>query len=427
MRIVRYGTEICHKGESSLEPKAVCARMFGEFQISCAGIKINSGRSYRAWPMLAYLVFHHDRMIARDELIRIFADGDRLSDPANFMRLTIHRIRRVLDPIGAVLGKELIVTRNGAYGWNPEVPLALDTEEFEAALRSGEGAEDPQEKLYSYRQAFELYTDDFLSQLSGESWVAPAAAYYRELYFNAVLSAGEMLIGGGLGRDAAGICRSALRFDPLHEPLSRQLMLALVAARDYAGAVETYKALSKRLYDELGVSPETETREVYQKVMSRMGGSIVSPEELAERLREESPGMGAMVCDYEDFRRFYQAEARSAARRGDAVHIAIVTVTSKSGFPMSELVLRNTMTQLEQHIRKSLRLGDVAAACSASQFVLMLVQANFENSEKVLERIAAGFYRDHPHTAAYLQYAVLPIEPLDEQAVRAQAAEAGKI
>ena len=398
----------------------VCARLFGEFQISCGDIRIGSGRSYRAWPMLAYLLLHHDRMVARDELMRVFVDEDRTSDPANFMRLTIHRLRRVLLPIAELFDKDPIVGRNGAYGWNPEIPLTLDTEEFERAIRSGDEAETPQEKLFYYRQGFELYTDDFLPQIAGDAWAATDASYYRELYFNAVMRSAELLVDGGLSRDAAAICRSALRFDPLYEPLNRQLMLALTAARDYGGAVETYKALSKRLYNELGVSPEAETREVYQRAMSRMDGSIVSPEELAERLREENPGLGAMICDYEDFRRFYQAEARSAARRGDAVHIAVVTVTSKSGFPLSDVVLRNAMEQLESHIRKSLRLGDVAAMCSASQFVLMLLQANSENSERVLERIASGFYRDHPHTAVFLQYAVLPIEPLDERELRGQ-------
>ena len=29
--------------------------------------------------------------------------------------------------------------------------------------------------------------------------------------------------------------------------------------------------------------------------------------------------------------------------------------------------------------------------------------------------LAAGFYRAHPHTAAFLQYVILPIEPLIER------------
>lgn len=400
-----------------MKTKVVYARFFGRFQMTCGSVSISGGRSYRAWPILSYLAYHHGRVVTYDELIRLFSDMDRISDPAHFMRVTIHRIRKILEPIVNEIGGELIVTRQGAYSWNADVPLVLDTEQFEAALRACDGSNETQEKLRACHEALELYRDDFLSGLSGDAWVTPLAAYYRERYFDAALTASELLVVNSRGRDAEDVCRRALGYDPYHEPLNRQLMRALIAAQDYAGAVEVYRALSQRLYDELGVLPDAETRRVYQMAAGRAGSGAVTPEEITAQLREENPSAGALVCTYEDFRRFYQAEARSAGRRGDAVHIAILSVTAKSGDSLSERVLRNAMEQLEQHIRRSLRLGDVAAACSASQYVLMLLQANLENSEKVLERITRSFYREHPHTPAILRCAVLPIEPLDEYAM----------
>lgn len=398
-----------------MDNHTVHIQMFGNFLISCGETRIDGSRSYRAWPALAYIVFYHRRTVSHDELIRLVCIGDRAADAENVMRFTIHRIRKILEPIGKALGMELIITGPGYYGWNQAVPLEMDAERFEAEVRQGNGAEDRLEALGHYRTAADLYTADFLARLSQNSWVLPVASYYRELYLHAAQETAALMLENGMGRDAAEVCRRALQFEPFHEPLSRQLMRALIATRDYAGVSDAYKSLSKQLYEELGVQPDEETQTVYRDALKHMGDPAILPETIKEQLKEENPAGGAMICDYAQFRRFYQAEARSAARRGDAVHIAILTVEGKRGAPLSAAVLRNTMDQLEQHIQKSLRMGDVASSCSASQFVLMLYQANFENSAKVMERMTASFYRAHPHTSAYLQYVVLPIDPLIER------------
>ena len=390
-------------------------RMFGSFLITCGDLRIDGSRSYRAWPALAYLAFYHGRTVSHDELIRLVADGDRASDAENVMRFTIHRIRKILEPLSDVLGKEIVITGPGWYGWNPEVPAEIDAEEFERELRAAEASgEDRKAALGHYETALELYAAEFLARFSRHAWVLPIAAYYRELYFHAVKEAGAMLLEDGRSREAAEHCRRALRFDSFNEELSRLFMRAMIAQRDYAAVSDAYKDLCKRLYDELGVEPDGETEAIYRDALKHMGDAAVTPEMIKSQLSEENPSKGAMICDYAQFRRFYQAEARSAARRGDAVHIAVLSVAGKSGAPLSRAVLRNTMDQLEAHIQKSLRMGDVAASCSASQFVLMLLQANFENSAKVLERMTASFYRAHPHTSAFLQYVVLPIDPLIE-------------
>ena len=69
------------------------------------------------------------------------------------------------------------------------------------------------------------------------------------------------------------------------------------------------------------------------------------------------------------------------------------------------------MKNLLDQIRYSLRRGDVVAPCSVSQYIMMLPQANYENSCMVMDRIIPTFCRQYPHSPARLQYAVLPMEP----------------
>ena len=69
------------------------------------------------------------------------------------------------------------------------------------------------------------------------------------------------------------------------------------------------------------------------------------------------------------------------------------------------------MENLQELIRFSLRRGDVAARCRVSPYILLLPQANYENSCKVCERIIKGFCRQYPHSPAQLHYSVQPLEP----------------
>ena len=69
------------------------------------------------------------------------------------------------------------------------------------------------------------------------------------------------------------------------------------------------------------------------------------------------------------------------------------------------------MENLQEQIRNNLRRGDAASRCSASQYILMLPHANYENSCMVCERIIRAFTRQYPHSPAELHYSVQPLEP----------------
>ena len=64
-----------------------------------------------------------------------------------------------------------------------------------------------------------------------------------------------------------------------------------------------------------------------------------------------------------------------------------------------------------QELRTSLRKGDIAARCSVSQYILMLPQANYENSCKVCERIIRAFARRYPRSPACLHRSVQTLGP----------------
>lgn len=86
-------------------------------------------------------------------------------------------------------------------------------------------------------------------------------------------------------------------------------------------------------------------------------------------------------------------------------------MADKDGGELPKRSLDRVMENLQDTIRSSLRRGDVACQCSVSQFLLLLPQANYENSCMVWSRVVKAFARQYPHSPAVLRVTVHPLEP----------------
>ena len=396
------------------EDRVVKIRMLGEFLLSWGDITVSarSSRSYKIWLFLAYLLYHHDRMLTREELLELLDDdSDRNSDPVRMLRNIRWNARRTLEPISDALDKELILSRGGDSGWNPEVPAELDVERFEALCAQADGCGDPETRIGLLRQALSLMQGGFLEQFQGDFWVSQLAAHYQSRYVDIVLETLPLLLEAGCWQEAADLSRAAIRTEPYHEPLYRFLMRSLMGMENYREADTVFQTLREKL-SELDILPDEASQTLYQELLHYVGDRSISPDLIRERLREQSRPTGALICDYATFRMFYQVEARSADRRGDAIHIGILSVAGRQGKELSDRSLRKAMENLKKSIQETLRVGDVAASCSASQYIILLVQANFENSRMVCDRVVRHFRLFHPHSPAEIVPTVLPLEPL---------------
>ena len=397
-----------------MSDRTVRIRMLGEFLLSWGDVTVSArgSRSYRIWLFLAYLLYHHDRMLSREELLELLDDDpERNGDPLRMLRNIRWNARRTLEPLSDALDAELILSKGGDSGWNPEVPAELDVERFEELCARADGCGDPAERIALLRQALSLMKGGFLEQLQGDFWVSQMAAHYQSRYVDIVLETLPLLLESGCWREAADLSRAAIRTEPYHEDLYRYLIRSLMGMESYQEAEAAFQALREKLA-ELDILPDGETQSLYQELLHYVGDRSISPDVIRERLREQSLPTGALVCDYPTFRMFYQVEARSADRRGDAIHIGILSVSGREGKELSDRSLKKAMDQLRTAIHETLRVGDVATRCSASQYILMLVQANFENSRMVCDRVVRHFRLDHPRSPAEVIPTVLPLEPL---------------
>ena len=263
-----------------------------------------------------------------------------------------------------------------------------------SSLRSGAaeetGKREPEARLRAYQAAVGCYRGDLLPRLSGEIWVMPLETYYHGLYAGAVSSAIEILEDCGRTEELAALCRQAVKIEPYKEEFYEHLMGALIENGDNREAMAVYDDMSEMLFSDFGVMPGETLRELYRQASRTVNDHTLSMDELRMQLQENSAG-GAMLCEYDFFKILYRMQARAVARMGIAVHICLLSVTAKDGSALARRSLDGVMEKLPPLLRGNLRRGDVISRCSVSQFVIMLPQANYENSCMVAERLTGAF------------------------------------
>lgn len=387
-------------------------QMLGQFTLRYGDRSISDSddRSRRVWSLLAYMLYNHGRSFAQEELIHLYwSNGEKSADPGNALKSIFHRIRTALDKLQPGLGRLLIRRKAGRYFWNNAMPLSLDIEDFEAHFHAAEAAGDDDVRLAEYQAALALYAGDPLPRMTDEIWTIPIVAYYHSLYTRAAAGAIELLEKQERTAEAVALCRRAIHIEPYQEDLYEHLMRGLLRTGDMKGAMSVYEEMSEQLFAHFGVMPSETLRTLYRQATRTVNDRTLTMDEVCSQLAEPAPHGGAMVCEYDFFKILYRAEARSIARNGHSANICLLSVSGKDGEMLARRSLDPAMNNLQVLVQNNLRRGDVIARCSISQYIILLPQANYENSRMVADRLVSAFYRRYPHSPARLRYTVQPL------------------
>ena len=142
--------------------------------------------------------------------------------------------------------------------------LEIDVTEFLALQAAGD-----QDSL---AQAAELYRGEFLAGLETGSepfddWLRQARSWYGEQIETTLQKLLTLQEEAGALESAIRTAKRLLALDPLREDMHRWLMRAFAAAGHRTSALATYDACRNLLHEELGVSPEPETEELYRSLL----------------------------------------------------------------------------------------------------------------------------------------------------------------
>jgi predicted ATPase/DNA-binding SARP family transcriptional activator len=235
-------------------------------------------RTQKAASLLAYLAFHSASQSRATLIDMLWPDAPPDIGRRNLSN-ALFFIRHVLEPPGVPPGTVLLADR-ASVRLNPAA-ITVDVAAFENDLSRAE-AEDcgATERLTRLLRAVERYEGTLLPGFY-EEWVPPEALRLESLFVQGALQLIPLLLNAGRPEAALTYAQRAVRADSLSEETTQCLMKALVACGQSGKALRAYRALKKRLLEEMDVEP----CESLQRLARQLGrsGSASRNRMLADR------------------------------------------------------------------------------------------------------------------------------------------------
>ena len=248
-----------------MEP-SLLIHLLGCFEIQYPGDKdelpqpLLMPATLKSQSLLAYLIVHRRQPHSRDHLAELFW-GDRPERKARrSLSTALWQIHRCL------CRDDFLLCTPASVQFNPETPLWLDVQAFEA-----EAARPAPASLHA---AVDLYRGDFLNNFY-DDWVI-SERYRLESIFLDVL-ARLMAAREALGDYSAALAtaRQLLYRDPLREDAHRMVMRAHCHLGQRHAALSQYRSCQRSLREELDAEPMAETQALYRAILD--GRFVCSP------------------------------------------------------------------------------------------------------------------------------------------------------
>lgn len=369
----------------------------GKFTLSEGEHLLNDDilRSDMLKKLLIYILTHREHPVTIQELSEALWHEDETDNPAGALKNLMYRLRNIMKTTFG--NTKFIITSPGAYCWNPEIEVTLDVEEFERFAKQAKRADSEQEKIENYEKALEYYQGEFMDNALDRHWAVTLSTYYHSMFLTMTKELAELYFKAERYQEMERICTNGLRFDRVDEQLHCYYIKALIRQNKFELAMKNYEEAVKILYDSLGVRNSSKLQEV-QKELLKMNRSESAEhlDKISEDMAEDDKPEGVYFCGYPVFREIYRLEARKIGRLGEAEFVVLLTVELNEGMQadnekMEQFLINQAMKHLENALKETLRIGDVAARYSDSQFVILLPTCTYESSKTVAKRIISRF------------------------------------
>lgn len=345
--------------------------------------------------LFVYLISHREHPLSVQELFDALWQGDETDNPAGALKNLMYRLRTALNKQFGDQG--FILTSHGSYSWNTKIEIDADFESFEEFINRAKDAKTPDEMADFYEAAITVYEGDFLENAGDMHWMVTQSAYFHSQFLSACKQLISFYMKEKEYEDVERVCNYAIRFDTVDEGLYCDLIRSLIKQKKNDLAVKNYEAAKKTLHDSLGVSNSKRLVEVQNELLKMDKGAVVEKmQAIREDMSEEDDPDGVYLVGYPVFKEVYRMETRRIGRLGEAEYVLLLTAQINPEFQdsneqMNRFLIKQAMGQLESALKKTLRIGDVAARFSDSQFVILLPTCTYETTKTVANRILGIF------------------------------------
>lgn len=371
----------------------------GKFQIMDENGLLNDDniRSTMLTKLLVFLLIHREQTLTSDEIAAALWQEEEVENPAGALKNLMYRLRNLMKKHFG--DDDFVTTSRGSYYWNQGIEVILDIEEFEKLYEKAKRETNTSEEaIHYYEKAINIYQGDFMPKLTEMHWVLTLNTYYHSMFLSGVKGLAELYIKAERYDELEAICNEALKYDIVDEQLHYYLIFARMKKNKLSLAMESYDKACKILNDELGIRKSAKLQEIYEELLRTNKGSKAEDiTKVQQDMMEENPE-GVFLCGYPVFREIYRLEARKITRLGEAEYVLLLTLreSEEKTAKVEQFRMKNAMNRLEETLKTSLRIGDVAARYSDVQFVILLPACSYECGMLVANRIISQFYNDNP-------------------------------
>ncbi|MDQ3007080.1 MAG: AAA family ATPase, partial [Chloroflexota bacterium] len=227
------------------------------------GFDTYEGLNSRNQALLAYLALRHPKPVPRSEIaFKLWPDSSEEQALTN-LRKALHHLKQISP------GGDLIQIDARTIQLNTALDFQIDIAEFISALDSAERtrhANDAAAEQALLETAAAFYRGDLLPNLYDE-WLIPERDHLRELFLRATDRLIALLETRQHYRDAIKNAQRLLQIDNLSEETYRTLIRLHALNDDRAAALNVYHTCASVLSQELGVEPDSSTRELYERLL----------------------------------------------------------------------------------------------------------------------------------------------------------------
>ncbi|MBS7302821.1 MAG: winged helix-turn-helix domain-containing protein [Lachnospiraceae bacterium] len=369
----------------------------GKFELTDGKQVLNDEnlRSDMLKKLLVYLLTHREHPITIQELSDALWQEDEIDNPAGALKNLMYRLRAILKK--NISDASFVITCQGAYAWNAEIEVNLDIERFEEYYKIAKASSDIQEITQNLESAVALYKGEFLENSLDQHWAVTLSTYYHSMFLNAVKTLLQLYLDAERFQDAEDVSVYALRADSVDEELHCFYITALIRENKYDLAMKRYEDAVRILHDALGVRNPAKLQKVQNELLQMSKGRDAEAlENIHDDMVEEEESVGVYFCGYPVFREIYRLEVRKNTRLKEAEHIVLFTLEAGDNVKfendkMKSFVIEQGMKYLKNTLRKVLRIGDVAARYSDSQYIVLLPTCTYESCMSVTKRVLACY------------------------------------
>ena len=256
-------------------------RCLGGFEARVASGSPLDFPTRRAKALLAYLARHPGRRASRERLGELLWGACSDERARINVRQTLMLARKTLSHSAC----PCIVSDGDALYLDPN-HAEVDVADFDELCRERSPG--------ALERAGELYRGEFLegfalNEEAYEEWLRAERAELHERAIAALMSLLRRYLDDGNAARGVPVARRALALDPLRETAHRALMRLYADTGDRALALKQYQSCRNTLNAELGVQPETKTRELYEEIRQERRATHLDEDQLLGRERREAP------------------------------------------------------------------------------------------------------------------------------------------